>query len=59
MSDYQSDPLFCSECDEKIVVTRPEDWDSLDEQVTFECGCDGKVGHISCRKPDSWGVQFL
>ncbi|MCL9818348.1 hypothetical protein [Natronocalculus amylovorans] len=55
--DYQNSPVVCSDCGEIVVVTEPEDWKNLDEQVTFECGCE--IGKIAAVKPSSWGLQFL
>jgi hypothetical protein len=57
--DYQNTPIQCDDCGDLVVVTRPDDWESLDEQVTFECGCPDKIGHIASMNPDSWGAQFL
>lgn len=57
--DYQNTVVVCSDCQEAVVVTEPDEPQELDEQVTFECGCPDKIGKIAAVKPDSWGVQFL
>jgi hypothetical protein len=56
--DYTHEPITCTDCGELVVVTRPENPQTADEQVRFECGCS--VGLIGAVKPDSWtGGSFL
>jgi len=57
-NDYEYDPIECTDCGERVVVTRKPDAPHDNDGIKFECGC--QLGHIAVVKPDSWtGGSFL